>query len=124
QKKYRQVFITSREDWRAYRETKDAKLLCAFDQFIHEKNKFEENFYKAIKADIEKALKNESDELKVNELNEVINRLARSQFLLKQKTYFNASIPHQNNVYEAEIILKNQQRSEERRVGKERKNEC
>src|SRR5699024_2824869 len=122
-----------------YKETQKIEHLCLFDKFL-KSFKQEEVFYKEIKKQLEniKESSNKSQAL----IQEILNRLETRQFLRKLKGSQNSAIPHQNNVYEAEQILKQQQthypeitdemiehvkaiisfripRSEERRVGKE-----
>lgn len=108
---YRLTFITSKRNLTKYQKTRNEKLLCKFDRFIKVKNKYEEAFYKDIKKELENILnsgKVNSSDKKIIE--SIIDRIDRNQFLQKQKTHLNAAIPHQNNVYEAESILKNQQK--------------
>lgn len=110
EKAYRDMFITSKENQGKYNETRDVKLLCEFDKFIKVKNKHEENFYKNVEnklKDLQKKDPSTKDEQNIVE--QVRRRLEYQQFLRKLKNRDNAAIPHQNNVYEAEKILKNQQ---------------
>ncbi|WP_264291123.1 type II CRISPR RNA-guided endonuclease Cas9 [Staphylococcus simulans] len=99
--KYHEFFVTSKEDMRAYQENPDAKnfgKLSKFDQYlIHSKDQY---------AKLMKDLKG----LVPKEYTEVLNLIDEQKFLVVQNTTDNASIPYQNNVFEAENILRNQQK--------------
>lgn len=112
EKAYRAMFITSRKKQTEYNQTQNPQVLCEFDQFLKVKKDNEDQFYRRLRTNLNKLLKSHSSltENDVNEIKEVIHKLERNQFLQKQKGRMNAAIPHQNNVYEAETILKNQQR--------------
>lgn len=106
---YRDMFITSRENQKKYNETRDIKMLSEFDRFLKSKNKHEE-FYKGIKDNMEKLQKDDpSTKDEQNIVEQVRRKIELQQFLKKLKNLENGAIPHQNNVYEAEKILKNQQ---------------
>lgn len=107
---YRETFITSRKNWTKFKHTHNKKLLSEFDRFLKDKKGYEDKFYGNVQNRLKSLLhsgiiKDTKDE---NYVKDAISRLNSNQFLPKQKTYLNAAIPHQNNVYEAEIILKNQ----------------
>lgn len=104
EKAYRDMFITTRKKWTQYQQTRKNNLLCTFDQFL-KIHATEDKFYRDLKKTIENIIKKEQNA----ELQAVLDKLNNNQFLQKQKSYLNAAIPHQNNVYEAETILKNQQ---------------
>lgn len=107
---YREMFITPRKNWTKYHRTRDEKLLSKFDQFLKIKQDYEDEFYAHIKRVFTELLKNKSLINKDKKLlTDAVDRIDKGQFLMKQKTYLNAAIPHQNNVYEAERILKQQQ---------------
>ncbi|UXV34195.1 type II CRISPR RNA-guided endonuclease Cas9 [Staphylococcus sp. IVB6181] len=101
QDKYHEFFVTSKEDMRAYNEKPDAAAfgkLSKFDQYlIHPKDQYEK-----LMKDLKKLVPKEYDE--------VLNSIDEHKFLVIQNTTDNASIPYQNNVFEAENILKNQQK--------------
>lgn len=108
---YHDIFITSKKNQKKYTETKDIQLLCEFDKFLKAKNKYEEKFYKNLRKTLETLHRKEpSTQDEQNLINKVRQRLDNQQFLKKLNDRDNAAIPHQNNVYEAEKILKNQQR--------------
>lgn len=110
EKKYREMFITSRESWRKYNEKRENKVLSHFDRFLKVKSDFGSQFYNQVKKDLKDALENGIEDSNVaNEVQKVIDEIDRDQFLQKQKSHANSAIPHQNNVYEAEQILRNQQ---------------
>lgn len=99
--KYHEFFVTSKEDMRAYQENPEAKTfgkLSKFDQYlIHPKDQY---------AKLMKDLKG----IVPKEYTEVLNLIDEQKFLVVQNTTDNASIPYQNNVFEAENILRNQQK--------------
>jgi len=103
---YRKTFITPKSKLTEYKETQKIEHLCLFDKFL-KSFKQEEVFYKEIKKQLEniKESSNKSQAL----IQEILNRLETRQFLRKLKGSQNSAIPHQNNVYEAEQILKQQQ---------------
>lgn len=106
---YRDMFITSKDNLRKYNETRNKKLLCEFDKFL-KVHKEEDKFYNSLKKKLKELQKNNpaaNDEQNI--VAQVIRQLENQQFLRKLKTKDNAAIPHQNNVYEAEKILRNQQ---------------
>lgn len=106
---YRDMFITSRKNWSEYNKTRKQNLLCTFDQFLRI-HKTEDNFFRDIKRNLESLIKKKSLKNKeVKPVQTVINKINEGNFLQKQRSHLNAAIPHQNNVYEAETILKNQQ---------------
>lgn len=110
EKAYRAMFITSRSQQTEYNKTKDSKFLCTFDQFLNI-HKTEDKFYRDLTRKLKKLLENEKlEEKNKKEVENVIEKLERNQFLQKQKGHMNAAIPHQNNVFEAEMILKQQQK--------------
>lgn len=98
--KYHEFFVTSKENMNAYKEKPDMKnfgKLSKFDQYlIHPKNQYVK-FMKDLKGLIPKKYV------------EVLNLIEEQKFLVVQNTTENASIPYQNNVFEAENILRNQQ---------------
>ena len=109
---YRKMFITTKENRKKYDETRKPKFLCEFDNFLKVKSKYEEKFYKDVKKQLEQLLKGEKSIDKKDQalLYSIIDRIDREQFLQKQKGRMNGAIPHQNNVYEATTVLKNQQK--------------
>lgn len=111
EKKYRDMFITSRSNLTKYKQTQNADILCEFDRFLKDKKNYESKFYTQIRKVLSSLLEENKVGKKDRELlNVTIERIKKGQFLLKQKTYLNAAIPNQNNVYEAEMIMKNQQK--------------
>lgn len=111
EKAYRDMFITCRKNQTEYKNTRNEKVLCEFDKFLKVKNKHEEKFYKNLIKRLTPLLSNVSitkNEKKI--ISDVLEKLERNHFLQKQKGFTNAAIPHQNNVFESEIILKNQQK--------------
>ena len=109
-KAYRDMFITTRSNQTKYRETKNNKLLCTFDRFL-KIHASEDAFYKELKKNFENIIKQPNTKKKdVTAVQSALERLNKSQFLQKQKSYLNAAIPHQNNVFEAQTILRNQQK--------------
>lgn len=109
EKAYRDMFITSRKNQTKYNKTREEKYLCTFDQFLRIKQT-EDKFYRDLKRVIDKLIKDDSRVKNKKQLEDISNRLNNDNFLIKQKGLMNAAIPHQNNVYEAEIILQNQQK--------------
>lgn len=109
EKAYREMFITSRKNQREYQQTRNQSLLCTFDQFLRI-HKTEEKFYKDLTKKLKDLVKRDLSPSELHKINQIIERLDRGQFLQKQRNIENAAIPHQNNVYEAEMILKNQQK--------------
>lgn len=110
EKIYRSMFITPRRKMTEYNQTKKEKTLCEFDKFLKIKGKYEDKFYNNILKNIEGLLKEDKlSEKQRRELTDIVDSLNRGDFLQKQKGQMNAAIPHQNNVYEATTILKNQQ---------------
>lgn len=109
EKAYRDMFITSRKNMTEYRNTRKQNLLCTFDQFLRI-HKTEDKFYRDLTRKLKALVKQDLTETDENNINTVIQRLEREQFLRKQKGRHNAAIPHQNNLFEAERILRNQQK--------------
>ena len=99
--KYHEFFVTNKENLSAYKKNPDAKnfgKLSKFDQYlIHPKDQY---------AKLMKDLK----EIVPKAYTEVLNLIEEQKFLVLQNTTDNASIPYQNNVFEAENILRNQQK--------------
>lgn len=99
--KYHEFFVTSKKVMKAYRENPDAKTfgkLSEFDQYlIHPKDQYA------------KLMKNLKGVVPKNHV-EVLKSIDEQKFLVVQNTTDNASIPYQNNVFEAENILRNQQK--------------
>lgn len=99
--KYHEFFVTSKKDMKSFQEYPDGKTfgkLSKFDQYlIHPKNQY---------AKLMKDLKG----IVPKEYTEVLNLIDEQKFLVVQNTTDNASIPFQNNVYEAENILRKQQK--------------
>jgi CRISPR-associated endonuclease Csn1 len=111
EKAYRDMFITTKENQRIYNEARDVKVLCEFDKFIRVKSKHEDSFYKNLKKKLDELQKKDpttKDEQNIVE--QVRSSVESQQFLIKPKNQDNSAIPHQNNVYEAERILRNQQK--------------
>jgi len=110
EKEYRAMFITSRKNQTKFNKTRNSKLLCEFDKFLRIK-KEEDKFYRTLLQKLKELQKDTSlTDKQLETVLNIIERLERNQFLQKQKSQINAAIPHQNNVYEAERILKNQQK--------------
>lgn len=110
EKAYRDMFITTRKNQTEYHNTRKQNLLCTFDQFLRI-HKTEDKFYRDLTRKLKSLVKDqELSEKEMEDLNDVIDRLEKGQFLQKQRSKENAAIPHQNNIYEAETILKNQQK--------------
>lgn len=107
EKEYRAMFITSKRNQKAFREKPDYGLLCLWDRYLKHK-KSEETFFKKVKSLLEGALKKakSEDEAVIKEL---LVFLENNQLLLKQRSSHNAAIPYQNNVFEAQQIIKKQQ---------------
>ncbi|GEP84191.1 CRISPR-associated protein, Csn1 family [Staphylococcus piscifermentans] len=99
--KYHEFFVTSKENMNAYKKNPDAKnfgKLSKFDQYlIHPKDQYSK-LMKDLKEIVPKAY------------TEVLNLIEEQKFLVLQNTIDNASIPYQNNVFEAVNILRNQQK--------------
>lgn len=110
EKAYREMFISSPESLTEDNERNIKDNLCLFDRFIKDKSKYEEKFYNDLKKQLDKLSKEKSLlEKEKNEIQQVIKKLETNQYLVKQRGKMNAAIPNQNNVYEAEQILRNQQ---------------
>src|SRR5699024_10795078 len=110
EKAYRDMFITTRSNQTKYKETKDNKLLCTFDRFL-KIHASENSFYKELKKNFENIIKQSNTKKKdISGIQSALEKLNKNQFLQKQKSYLNAAIPHQNNVFEAQTILRNQQK--------------
>lgn len=108
EKAYRDMFITTRSNQTRYKKTKDSKLLCTFDRFL-KVHASEEHFYKELKKTFESIIKKSMNPDDTT-IQLAFAQLNKNQFLQKQKSFLNAAIPHQNNVFEAETILRNQQK--------------
>lgn len=110
EKAYRDMFITTRKNQTKYKNTRKSNLLCTFDRFL-KIHSSEDSFYKELKKVFEKLLK-ELTELDKDSttIQDTLSKISKNKFLQKQKGHLNAAIPHQNNVYEAETILRNQQK--------------
>lgn len=108
---YREFFITQRKHWTTFKQTHDKKVLSKFDRFLKDKKNYGETFYRDVEKQLEKLLNENSikSEKDTEKIKKALNRLKTNRFLPKQRTYLNAAIPYQNNVYEAETILKKQQ---------------
>lgn len=110
EKEYRAMFITSRKAEKEYKLTRDPKVLCEFDQFLKHKNKYEEKLFNTVRkkiTELKKGVGLAARDRKV--IDDILFEIEANQFLQKQKGFINASIPHQNNVFEAMSILRNQQ---------------
>lgn len=111
EEEYRSMFITPRRNQTEYNKNRKINLLCEFDRFLKVKSKYEEKFYSGLLKKLNLLVKTGNLSITHSkEVNEVIERIKRDQFLRKQKNQMNSSIPYQNNVYEAINILKNQQK--------------
>ncbi|MBT2582940.1 type II CRISPR RNA-guided endonuclease Cas9 [Planococcus sp. ISL-109] len=109
EKIYRSYFISDKNSQREFQKTHKYEVLCKLDRFNKEK-KYVENFYKELKKLLEDKLKKQDTNVnEKNEMERIIQAIDSDQFLQKQKGIQNAAIPHQNNLYEAEQILRNQQ---------------
>jgi len=107
---YREMFITSRTNWTTYEKTRQDNLLSTFDQFLRV-HKTVEKFYRDIKRSLNQLINQRNiSEKEKEKIHAIINKIDNNNFLQKQRSYLNSAIPHQNNVYEAETILKNQQK--------------
>lgn len=110
EEEYRKMFITPRSQLTKYKNTRKVRYLCEFERFlkIHEE---EAAFYRNLKGKLQQLLKSASlNKKEKKKIEGIIQRIDRDQFLQKQRNQNNAAIPHQNNVYEAETILKKQQK--------------
>ncbi|TDM12137.1 type II CRISPR RNA-guided endonuclease Cas9 [Macrococcus lamae] len=98
-KLFTDIFVSSKEAIRNYEELpndENYKKLCLFDRYLkHPKTKYEE---------LKKELKKHIDDN-----HPYSQKLEEDKLLRVLNTVDNSSIPMQNNLYEAEIILKNQQ---------------
>lgn len=98
---FKKFFVSSKEAMRNYKEKLDSKTfgeLSKFDQYLmHPKTQYTK-LMKDLKDIIPK------------EYSEVLGLIEEQKFLVIQNTTDNASIPYQNNVFEAENILRNQQK--------------
>lgn len=104
---YRKFFITPKRQQNAFKAKPDYTVLCELDRFNKDK-KYEEKFYKNCKQVLQEG-KVSASLTTTEKIDEVLRRIENEQFLVKQKGIQNASIPHQNNVYEAQQILRKQQ---------------
>src|SRR5699024_3492770 len=110
EKAYRDMFITSKSNQTKYKNTRNKKVLCSFDRFLKDYS-YEDEFYKELKKSFDNLLKGEkTTEHDIKSITIAIDRLKNNEFLQKQRNHLNAAVPHQNNVYEAEMILRNQQK--------------
>lgn len=107
-KVYREIFITPKRNQTNYNKTHDHSLLCLFDQYLKVK-KYEDSFKSKI-VTLLKAMIDKADNSDIQLIEEILVSISNDQFLVKQKSSQNSSIPHQNNLYEALQILKNQQK--------------
>lgn len=108
EKIYRTYFISDKNSQREFQKSHKYEVLCKLDRFNKEK-KFAESFYKDLKKLLEEKLEKEVTAWEKNEMVRIVQAIDSNQFLQKQKGIQNAAIPHQNNLYEAEQILRNQQ---------------
>ncbi|QIH76705.1 type II CRISPR RNA-guided endonuclease Cas9 [Macrococcoides canis] len=96
---YTNIFVSSKEALKNYDDLpsdENYKKLCLFDQYLkHPKTKYD---------DLKKELKKHIDES-----HPFYELLEENKLLRVLNTVDNSSIPMQNNLYEAEQILKNQQ---------------
>ncbi|OCS89018.1 type II CRISPR RNA-guided endonuclease Cas9 [Caryophanon latum] len=107
EKQYRAFFITSKQKKRQFEQKPNMELLCHLDRFNREK-KYEETFYKEVSKLLTALIKEATGEVKEH-IEQIIQAMESQSFLVKQKGIQNASIPYQNSLYEAEMILRNQQ---------------
>ena len=111
---YKKIFVTQRSLRKnRYQDSKDRIVqFSIFDRYINS-HKEKESFYKVIQEKL-KAIKAKSDNGEVsinkNDLDELIRQFEEDKFLFKLDSVENSAIPKQNNTYEAELILKNQQK--------------
>ena len=111
---YKKIFVTQRSLIKnRYQDGKDRIVqFSIFDRYINS-HKEKESFYKVIQEKL-KAIKAKSDNGEVsinkNDLDELIRQFEEDKFLFKLDSIENSAIPKQNNTYEAELILKNQQK--------------
>lgn len=106
---YRKMFITTKSNKNKYDESKDINHLCEFDKFqmsYDYQDKFFKNLLKTLNTILKRTSLLENDRTMIEN---VIYRINRDQFLQKLKNKINAAIPHQNNLFEADKILRNQQ---------------
>ncbi|ANU10858.1 CRISPR-associated protein, Csn1 family [Planococcus antarcticus DSM 14505] len=108
EKVYRSYFISDKNSQREYQKSHKVEVLCKLDQFNKEA-KFAETFYKDLKKLLEDKSKTSIGTTEKDEMLRIIKAIDSNQFLQKQKGIQNAAIPHQNSLYEAEKILRNQQ---------------
>lgn len=107
---YRAFFLTPKSIMKAYHKDPIRNLakLSIFDQFLRS-SKFEEEFYKKLSTALKKAYEPIKDTVDGQKIKVILDKIADESFLNKLKSKLNASIPYQNNVFEAQQILKNQQ---------------
>lgn len=108
EKVYRSYFISDKNSQREFQKSHKYEVLCKIDRFSKEK-KYAESFYKDLKKLLEEKLKSNPTAYEKTEIEQILKAIDSNQFLQKQKGVQNAAIPHQNNLYEAERILRNQQ---------------
>lgn len=107
EKTYRSLFITSKKNKVAYNKKPVLELLCLFDQYLKNK-KGAEPFFNQVK-NILKAAQVQAVASDKQKIEELLVNLENEQLLVKQRSIHNAAIPHQNNMFEAQQIVKNQQ---------------
>ena len=111
---YKKIFVTQKKLLKnRYQDGKDnIDKFSFFDRYINN-HKEKESFYKLIKDKLEKIkVRNTNGEISTNEkiIDELIMQFNEDEFLFKLDSIENSAIPKQNNTYEAELILKNQQK--------------
>lgn len=107
EKTYRKLFITSKRAQTVYKQKHNLSVLSLFDQYLNSKKegeKFQSEVKKLLK-DAEKQVEQQDHGL----IKKLIVTAEDGTLLRRQRDSQNAAIPYQNNVYEAEKILKNQQ---------------
>lgn len=108
---YRTFFLTSKHNKRLYEVQPDKanlEKLSIFDRFLlHEK--YEEEFHKQLKKYLQTAKQQVAGTVDEQKIDLLLKRIGDHDFLKKLKSKQNAAIPHQNSLYEAEQILRNQQ---------------
>lgn len=107
EQQYRAFFITSKQKKRQFEQKPNMELLCHLDRFNREK-KYEETFYKEVTKLLTTLNKEATGEAK-QQIEQIMQAIESQSFLVKQKGIQNSSIPYQNSLYEAEMILRNQQ---------------
>lgn len=103
---YRETFISTKQNIKAYQNEpseQNFKRLSRLDRFL-QLSKEHEPFYKFVQQVMTAADEN------VPNRAYILEQIEKNMFLKKLKGRFNVAIPVQNNVYELQLLLKNQQK--------------